>query len=109
MRAATRRSLLGLLAVTGMRIREACNLNADDIDMDCGVVRIVNSKFNKSRQMLVHHATLDALASYRQQRRRLCPSATTPAVLINSYGDRLHAGNATHIFAQLINTAGIVA
>jgi integrase/recombinase XerD len=109
MRAATWRTLLGLLAVTGMRISEACNLNVDDIDMDCGVVRIVNSKFNKSRQVLVHHTTLDALASYRQQRQMLCPSATTPALLINSYGDRLHSGNATHTFAELIDTAGIVA
>jgi integrase/recombinase XerD len=109
MRAATWRTLLGLLAVTGMRISEACNLNVDDIDVDSGVVRIVNSKFNKSRQVLVHHTTLDALAGYRQQRQLLCPSATTPALLINSYGRRLHSGNATHTFAELVDTTGIVA
>ncbi|CAN5376769.1 hypothetical protein BH23ACT6_BH23ACT6_28230 [soil metagenome] len=43
MRAATWRTLLGLLAVTGMRISEACNLNVDDIDENSGVVRIINS------------------------------------------------------------------
>jgi integrase/recombinase XerD len=109
MRAATWRTLLGLLTVTGMRISEACNLNVDDIDEDSGVVRIINSKFNKSRQVLLHHTTLDALASYRRQRQMLCSSATTPAVLINSYGGRLHSGNATHTFAELVDTAGIVA
>lgn len=108
-RAVTWRTLLGLLAVTGMRISEACNLNVDDIDVDSGVVRIINSKFNKSRQVLVHHTTLEALAVYRQQRQMLCPSASTPAVLINSYGHRLQAGHATHTFAQLVDTAGIVA
>ncbi len=109
MRAATWRTLLGLLVVSGMRISEACNLNVDDIDEGTGVVRIINSKFNKSRQVLLHASTLTALADYRQQRQMLCPSATTPALLINSYGDRLHSGNATHTFAELVDTAGIVA
>ncbi len=109
MRAATWRTLLGLLVVTGMRISEACNLNVDDIDEDSGVVRIINSKFNKSRQVLLHPTTLDALTDYREQRRMLCPSATTPAVLINSCGRRLHSGNATRTFAELVDTAGIVA
>jgi integrase len=109
MRAATWRTLLGLLVVTGIRISEACNLNVDDIDEDSGVVRIINSKFNKSRQVLLHHTTLDALAVYRRQRQMLCPSATTPALLVNSYGRRLHSGNATHTFAELVDATGIVA
>jgi integrase/recombinase XerD len=109
MLAATWRTLLGLLVVTGMRISEVCSLNVDDIDEDSGVVRIVNSKFNKSRQVLLHHTTLDALAVYRRQRQIMCPSSSTPALLINSYGRRLHAGNATRTFAELVDTAGIVA
>lgn len=109
MRAATWHTLLGLLAVSGMRISEACNLNVDDIDEGSGAVRIVNSKFNKSRQVWLHPTTLEALADYRRQRQTLCPSSTTPALLINSCGRRLNAGNATHTFAELVNTAGIVA
>lgn len=109
MRAATWRTLLGLLAVTGMRISEACNLNHDDIDEHCGVVRIINSKFNSSRQVWLHRSSLDALATYRRQRQQLCPSAMTPAVLINSRGRRLHAASAPHTFAQLVDKAGIVA
>lgn len=108
MRAATWRMLLGLLAVTGMRISEACNLNVDDIDQG-GAVRIVNSKFNKSRQVWLHPTTLDALAVYRRQRQILCPSSTGPALLINSYGSRLKPDTAPHIFAQLVDAAGIVA
>jgi integrase len=106
MRAATWRTLLGLLAVTGMRISEACDLNVDDIDEDSGVVRIINSKFNKSRQVLLHPTALDALDAYRHQRQTLCPS--TPALLINSCGRRLHSGNATATFRVLVDAAGIV-
>ncbi len=109
MLAATLRTLLGLLVVSGMRISEACNLNVDDIDEGTGVVRIINSKFNKSRQVWLHPTTLEALADYRRQRQALCPSSTAPALLINSYGRRLHSGNATRTFAELVDTAGIVA
>ena len=109
LRAATWLTLLGLLAVTGMRISEVCNLNVDDIDEGSGAVRIINSKFNKSRQVLLHSTTLDALASYRRQRQTLRPSATTPALLINSCGRRLDSGNATATFAELVDAAGVAA
>lgn len=107
LRVATWRTLLGLLTVTGMRISEACNLNVDDIDTDSGAVRILNTKFNKSRQVWLHPTTLDALADYHRQRRRLCPSATTPALLINSYGHRQQPADAPRTFRELVNTAGI--
>jgi integrase len=88
LRVATCQTLLGLLAVTGMRISEACNLNDDDIDHDRGVIRIVNSKFDKSRQVLVHASTLNALADYRQQRDALSVTTSCPALLITGHGTR---------------------
>ena len=108
LRAATWTTLLGLLTVTGMRISEACNLNVEDVDEGSGVVRIINTKFNKSRQVWLHPTTLDALADYRRQRRRLCPPATTPALLINSYGNRQQPADAPRTFRELVHTAGIV-
>ena len=108
MRAATWHTLLGLLVVTGMRISEVCNLNVDDIDEDSGAVRIVNSKFNKSRQVMLHPTTLEALATYRRQRQMLCPSATTPALLINSYGGRQQPSDAPRTFRELVDAAGLV-
>ena len=50
MRAATWRTLIGLLAVTGMRQGEACRLDHDDVDLDAGTLVIADSKFGKSRQ-----------------------------------------------------------
>jgi len=107
MRAATWRTLLGLLAVTGMRISEACNLDDDDIDEGSGVVRIINSKFNKSRQVLLHATTLTALADYRQQRDLLAVTTSCPAVLITGHGTRLSPEYARQTFTQLIETTGI--
>jgi integrase/recombinase XerD len=47
--AATYRTLFGLLAVTGLRVGEAIRLNVDDVDLAEGVLRILMSKFGKSR------------------------------------------------------------
>ena len=107
LRALTWQMLLGLLAVTGMRISEACNLNDDDIDEDSGVVRIINSKFNKSRQVLLHATTLTALADYRQQRDLLAVTARSPALLITGRGTRLSPEYARQTFTKLIETTGI--
>ena len=107
LRALTWQMLLGLLAVTGMRISEACNLNDDDIDEDSGVVRIINSKFNKSRQVLLHATTLTALADYRQQRDLLAVTARSPALLITGRGTRLSPEYARQTFTTLIETTGI--
>ena len=107
LRVATWQMLLGLLAVTGMRISEACNLNDDDIDSDSGVVRIIDSKFNKSRQVLVHASTLTALADYRRQRDLLAVTATSDALLVTGRGTRLSPEYARQTFVQLIETAGI--
>jgi integrase/recombinase XerD len=107
LRVATCQTLLGLLAVTGMRISEACKLNDDDIDHDRGVIRIVNSKFNKSRQVLVHASTLNALADYRQQRDALSVTTSCPALLITGHGTRLSPEYARQTFVKLIDATGI--
>ena len=44
-RAATYETLIGLIAVTGMRLGEAVRLDRDDVDWDEGVITIWNSKF----------------------------------------------------------------
>jgi integrase/recombinase XerD len=38
-------TVIGLLAVTGMRISEALHLDCDDVDLDAGVLTIRNTKF----------------------------------------------------------------
>ena len=110
LRALTWQMLLALLAVTGMRISEACNLNDDDIDVERGTIRILNSKFKKSRQVLVHSTTLVALEDYRQQRDLLWePTTGSRALIVTSRGTRLNPEYARQTFAKLINATGIQA
>ncbi len=64
----TLRTLIGLLAVTGMRLGEALVLTREDVDLKAGVLTIRGSKFLKSRLVPLHPSTSRALAHYAQRR-----------------------------------------
>ena len=64
----TVRTLIGLLAVTGMRLGEALVLTREDVDLKAGVLTIRGSKFLKSRLVPLHPSTSRALADYAQRR-----------------------------------------
>ncbi len=89
LRAPTISTLLGLMAVTGMRTREATNLDRDDVGLAAGVITIRQSKFGKSRCVPVAHSTQTALEQYQVCRDRLCPHPPTAAFFVTAYGMRV--------------------
>jgi integrase/recombinase XerD len=107
LRALTWRTLLGLLAVTGLRTGEACRLDDADVELDDTLVLSVrDSKFGKNRQVPIHPSTAAALRDYQHVRDRALPTARTPALLVTTRGTRLDA-NISHTFAALVDSAGI--
>ena len=60
-------TLLGLLAVTGMRIGEVMALDRADVDLKEGLLTVRQGKFNKTRLIPVHPST-------QRKLQRLCPS-----------------------------------
>jgi integrase/recombinase XerD len=72
-RANTYRTLIGLLATTGMRGGEVIALDLDDVDWAHGLLVVRNGKFGKSREVALHDSTLAGLERYLERRRRLCP------------------------------------
>jgi integrase len=109
LRAATWRTLIGLLAVTGMRQGEACRLERDDIDLEAGTVVIRDSKFGKSRQVFLHPTATAALRDYEHARDDAFPEPETAAFLVNSRGRPLDRFNLPHTFTVLTTAAGIQA
>jgi site-specific recombinase XerD len=89
LRQATYRTLIGLLAVTGMRVGEAIGLDNDDVDLRQGILTVRGTKFGKSRELPLHATTVDALRAYLRRRDRLCPERATDAVLISPARTRL--------------------
>jgi integrase len=108
-RAVTWRTLIGLLAVTGMRQGEACCLGRDEVDLETGTLLILDSKFGKSRQVFLHPTAITALRAYEQARDRAFPEPEAGTFLVNSRGGPLDGGNIQHTFAALVAAAGIQA
>jgi integrase len=108
-RAATWRTLIGLLAVTGMRQGEACRLERDDVDLEAGTLVIRDSKFGKSRQVFLHLTAVAALRAYERARGRTFPGPAAGAFLVNSRGRPLDGPNLPKTFATLVTAAGIQA
>ena len=104
---ATYRTLIGLLAATGMRVGEAIGLDRDDFDAGGGTVTIRHGKFDKARALPLHPTTVAALEDYlrRDDRPR---ERRTPTLLISSRGKRLRYGTAQPIFQKLLRHCGIV-
>jgi integrase/recombinase XerD len=106
-RAATYATLIGLLAVTGMRVGEAIRLDLDDIDWSEGSLTIRASKFGKSREVVLHPTTVAALRAYAQRRQQLRPRPRTPSFFVSLAGTRLIYNNVHFTFHELVQEAGI--
>jgi integrase len=107
LRAATFETLVGLLAVTGLRIGEALRLDRDDVDLVDGVLVIRLSKFGKSREVPLHPSTVDALAAYTRERDRLCRRPVDRAFFVSTAGTRLLYCNAHLAWLDLVHRAGL--
>ena len=105
--AATHRTLIGLLAVTGMRLGEAIRLDRADLGAAEGILTIRDSKFAKSRQIPLHPSTLAALTGYGQLRDQHFPQPKTPALLVSTAGTRLISQGIHYVFARLVRQAGL--
>lgn len=106
LRAETFRTLIGLMAATGIRTGEAIGLDIASLDQDAHTLT-VTGKYGKIRMLPLHHSVVDALTRYLQQRDQLLPAATSPALLISTKGARLRPSNVHPTFRGLTQQAGL--
>ncbi|WP_426504310.1 tyrosine-type recombinase/integrase [Dactylosporangium sp. McL0621] len=106
-RAATYRTLLGLLAASGLRIGEALSLDGDDIDWAQGVLLVRESKFGKSRLVPLHDSVMRVLREYDVLRRETTPRPIDPAFFISRTSRRVIYAVVSSTFRQLVAAAGI--
>ena len=83
LRGPTYYSLLGLLAMAGLRISEARNLQTEDVDLQNGVLTIRGTKFGKCRLVPVYPSTRKVLSDYASRRGRFLG---TPSRLLTRSG-----------------------
>jgi integrase len=109
LQAATYETLVGLLAVTGLRVGEAIRLDRGDIDDVHSELVVRNTKFNKSRVVPLHGTTRDALHRYLSRRDELRPGAAGASLFISTTGTRLSYKVVQPTFARLCRQIGLEA
>lgn len=107
LRVATYQTLIGLLAVSGLRVGEAIRLDTDDVDWDRAVLTVHSSKFGKSREVPLHETTVKALREYSRKRDQLYRAPSTRAIFISPAGTRLLYSNVNWTFLRLVRRAGL--
>jgi integrase len=107
LRAARHQTLIGLLAVTGMRPGEALALDRQDADLRHGVLHVRAGKQNKQREVPLHKTTVSALREYARLRDVRFPAPSTPAFFIGARGRRMARGELNQTFTKLIREAGL--
>jgi integrase len=106
-RQATYQALIGLLAVTGLRIGEAIGLDDADIDAGRGMLLVRQSKSGTSRLVPLDATTLTALRAYQKLRDAQRPRPRTPALFTSLAGTRVHYSGVHQTFARLTRLAGL--
>jgi integrase/recombinase XerC len=101
LRPVTYQTLFGLLAATGMRVSEALNLQADDVDLHNGWLVIRQTKFRKSRRLPLHPSAVHALRHYESQRDCTVPRVPGTAFFVSQAGTRLTQSTVHRTFALL--------
>lgn len=105
--AANYRTLIGLLSVTGLRLGEAIRLDRGDVDVRHRLLRILDSKFSKSREVVLHDTTTHALDEYARLRDRRFPQPRCEAFLVSLRGTRLNKNAVHDMFPRLVHVAGL--
>jgi integrase len=95
----TYEALIGLLAVSGIRIGEAIALRRDDVLLDEACLRVIEGKFGKSREVPLARSSVEAL----------CPAPRHDAFFCSTAGTRLIYAVVQLTFSRLCQKAGVVA
>lgn len=100
-------TLIGLLAVTGMRPGEAVGLDRNDVDLNNGVVAVRAGKQKKQREVPLHATTVSALRDYARLRDACIREPSTSAFFVSARGQRMGREELNRTFAKLVGEVGL--
>jgi integrase/recombinase XerD len=98
---------IGLLACTGIRDSEAFALDRADIDRANRLLRIRDTKYGKSREVLIHDTTLATLDAYLARRDHLRAGGDRTYVFVSCWGARLSHRSVHRSFEQVRQASGV--
>jgi len=107
LRAATFETMIGLMAIAGLRLGEALGLDRRDVDLDDGALFVRAAKQSKQREVPLHPTTTEALREYARLRDRCWSKPKTPAFFVSTQGRQLSSHAVYRTFPNLIRQAGL--
>ena len=107
LRAATMETLIGLLACTGIRDSEAFALDRTDLDRANRLLRIRDTKYGKSREVLIHDGTIATMEDYLARRDQLRAGGDHTCVFVSCWGARLSHKSVHRSFEQIRQGSGV--
>ncbi|MCI0420736.1 MAG: tyrosine-type recombinase/integrase [Acidobacteria bacterium] len=99
--------LFGLLAVSGLRVGEAINLEVQDVDLNKEILTIRESKFGKSRFVPLHPTTARELAKYKERRDEFLGGRSSPYFFVSRNGTKLFNSDVNRVFTLVSVKAGL--
>jgi integrase/recombinase XerD len=99
------RVIVLLLAHTGMRVSELCNLKTEDVDLDSSIIRIRSGKGDKDRIVLIPAEVSEELRPYYLER---LTDRKCPYFLRSRRGSRFDTSTVERRIRQIASQAGIV-
>ena len=105
--AATYETLFGLLAATGIRVGEAISLELRDVDLRERLLVIRETKFGKSREVMLHASVVHRLRRYAALRDEHHPRPGAPNFFLSLVGTGLIYKNVHLVFQRLCRASGV--
>jgi integrase len=107
LRPMTYRTLLGLLAATGLRVCEALKLDRADADLVHHLLTVRETKFHKSRLVPIHESVTRALSAYSRFRDSYRPFPRSRCFFLSEQGTALLPSVVHYTFQKLrLNLSG---
>jgi integrase len=106
LRAANYRTVIGLIATTGLRLGEVVALDRQDVVLADGALH-VRARQHKQREVPLHPTATRAMRDYARLRDRRWPLPSSSAFFLNLRGGRLRKSEFNHWFAKLIRQIGL--
>ena len=105
----TYRTLIGLLASSGLRVGEALRLKVVDVRLEAVPphLHIMEGKFRKSRLVPLHSTTVEKMGAYSKQRKLLLYDGLSDAFFVSEKGGHLSYSACWETFAGLLRRTGI--
>ncbi|HOB99374.1 MAG TPA: tyrosine-type recombinase/integrase [Verrucomicrobiota bacterium] len=101
-------TLIGLLAVTGMRVGEAVALDRQDVDLTRGVVTVRHAKGDKLRLVPLHRSSQQALRHYAALRDEAFPQPVGSGFFVSERGTRLCYSTVHQWFRKVVRQIGLL-